>query len=939
MHGKIGGTAGGEPHATTRAAIAATTGRTPSGAAGWAIDRPAGGRRRPPGVCAAGAAAAIVILAAALVMLSAAGPARADVTWSGDVVPDDPTTWTAETDGYIGNDADGTLDITAGGCVSAHYVYVARSSGTTGALRVAGPGSTWANEGCLYVGYYGAGTLDISDGGTVGSGPGQVAAKPGSTGAVTVSGAGSTWTGMYSLHIGEYGTGTLAVTGGGVVSNDCGCIGDEAGSVGAVTVDGADSVWTSSGSLYVGGAGRGTLEITGGAAVSTDSACIAFDEGSGAVTVDGAALSCTSGLTVGRYGTAELLVTGGGAVHSAHCYIGKWSGSAGTVTVNGAGSTWTNTGMLRLGEQGNGALRITAGGAVTIHKDILIGGGAGTIHLDGGTLTTGGFLGRFDDLSGTGTLHTHGLVTDDDLVFDATHGPSQSFVIDDNPGQNITVHLEVDGGGTLGAGFSSAGTMIVSDGIAVASTAGYIGYKEGAVGSATVAGPGSTWTSGDLRVGYRGSGTLKVSAGGGVSSNESCIGSYAGSTGAAEVKGQGSTWTNSGDLWIGSSGSGTLSITDGGIVTVQGRTQLSRFKDSSGAIHFDDGTLTTGSLLAAADDLSGRGTIYAHGFVSDVDLVFDAAHGMRQTFAISNSPGQDIAVHLDVDGSADMGAAFGGQGTMAIRDGVTVASAEGYIAYASGSTGTVTVDGPGSRWTASGPLYVGRGGDGTLEITGGGAAHSNGARVGQEYRSTGTVTVDGAGSQWISGTGMLHIGYDGAGTLAVTNGGTVRSMGGLVAGRHYGTGVVVVDGAGSTWAISFALLVGTMGDGTLTITGGGLVSVDGTLHLGPYGMFGDGVVNMASGGMLALFGRADGSLAEFLNLVEGTDAIRYWNETIADWDDITNATPGEEYYLHYRTAGDLAGYTVLTVPEPATLALLAPAALALLRRRRRSAGR
>ena len=41
------------------------------------------------------------------------------------------------------------------------------------------------------------------------------------------------------------------------------------------------------------------------------------------------------------------------------------TGSTGTVTVDGAGSTWTNAGELSVGGRGNGTLNILNGGSVS----------------------------------------------------------------------------------------------------------------------------------------------------------------------------------------------------------------------------------------------------------------------------------------------------------------------------------------------------------------------------------------------------------------------------------------------------------------------------------------------------------------------------------------------------------------------------------------------
>ncbi|MGB2822537.1 MAG: hypothetical protein WBF17_16250, partial [Phycisphaerae bacterium] len=68
---------------------------------------------------------------------------------------------------------------------------------------------------------------------------------------------------------------------------------------------------------------------------------------------------------------------------------------------------------------------------------------------------------------------------------------------------------------------------------------------------------------------------------------------------------------------------------------------------------------------------------------------------------------------------------YAGIGTLNIANGGAVSSTYPYIAYSSDSNGTVTVDGSGSTWTNSSPLYVGYEGTGELTIRNGGTASSN----------------------------------------------------------------------------------------------------------------------------------------------------------------------------------------------------------------------
>ncbi|MDP6060213.1 MAG: hypothetical protein QGH33_15035, partial [Pirellulaceae bacterium] len=110
-------------------------------------------------------------------------------------------------------------------------------------------------------------------------------------------------------------------------------------------------------------------------------------------------------------------------------------------------------------------------------------------------------------------------------------------------------------------------------------------------------------------------------------------------------------------------------------------------------------------------------------------------------------------------------------------------------------------------------------------------------------------------------------------------------------------GTVTVDGPGSTWEISDYLRVGYYGgSGILEINNGGLVSVGGVLWIDRANDK-DDFINMATRGMLALYGEADDSLTDFLDLIKGTDDIRYWNDDA--WAPITAATPGSDYTLEY----------------------------------------
>ncbi len=466
-------------------------------------------------------------------------------------------------------------------------------------------------------------------------------------------------------------------------------------------------------------------------------------------------------------------------------------------------------------------------------------------------------------------------------------------------------------------GKTADGGITVSSGAVLPSSSGYVGDEAAATGTATITGTGSHWNnSGALSIGRFGDGILNVEDGGLVTSAAGLLGVEVGATGAAIVSGSGSQWSSDHYLYVGFAGDGALTVADGGEVT-------------------------TATLWASLDDLHGNGTIIAtEGAVLDADLRFDASGG-TQAIATFGTGG---TLSVTANGGT-LGAGYKSWGSLTIADGVEVTSSSGHIGRWPEAMGIATVTGTDSHWTIQSDMfYIGGGGNGALNVEAGGTVTSTISYIGGGSRSTGVATITGSGSQWNSN--RLYIGRFGSGSLNVKEGGLVTSKSGEVGP----TSTVTITGSGSEWSMvdglilrgplnveaggrissesgflsstsakvigsgsAWSLLEELDVDGSLSIARGGLVTVAGELSTN-HGAY----LNMTTGGMLALFGEADDSITQFLNLFQGTDAIRYWSADLVDWAPITDATYGDDYTLEYLTTGDLAGYTVLTVGEVPT---------------------
>jgi T5SS/PEP-CTERM-associated repeat protein len=197
-----------------------------------------------------------------------------------------------------------------------------------------------------------------------------------------------------------------------------------------------------------------------------------------------------------------------------------------------------------------------------------------------------------------------------------------------------------------------------------------------------------------------------------------------------------------------------------------------------------------------------------------------------------------FAYHLSVGANPDATT----PGRLNITDGGTVytSTVGGIQGFWIGfGTGAATVDGIGSSLiNQGGGFSVSSSTSATLMIRSGATVSSqgNGAYIGGDpwgspTASTGSVTVDGAGSTLNIVGECLTIGYHGSGTLTVVRGSGVTTATTVIGSYAGSNGLVRIDGAGSTWANSGDISVGSSGAAMVTISGGGAVSSGGSITI------------------------------------------------------------------------------------------------------------
>ena len=350
-----------------------------------------------------------------------------------------------------------------------------------------------------------------------------------------------------------------------------------------------------------------------------------------------------------------------------------------------------------------------------------------------------------------------------------------------------------------GAVNQSAGTTTISPGFDLS-----LAWGGGSTGTYTLGG-GALAANQSEFIGYSGTGTFNHTAGTNTVTGDLYLGYNGGSVGDYTLSG-GALAANQSEF-IGYSGIGTFNHT-------AGTNTLNSNATGSFFVGYNAGA--TGTY-----NLSGTGSLASNEFV----FIGHSGTGVfNQTGGTHTISGYSVMGGFTVPNSLCLGYNTGSSGTYTLSGGnLSVTDGGEFIGFQSSGIAGTFIQSGGTHFVSL-DLYIGLSSTSTgrYEQTGG-TFHSNGnVRIAEH--GGGELIVDGPTTTFTSGGYLSLAFFDGTGSLVISGGGTVNTLGALGAeiGRNSGTAYVTVNGPGSHWDVTTELDFDT---GTVDIQNQGSLSV------------------------------------------------------------------------------------------------------------------
>ena len=238
-----------------------------------------------------------------------------------------------------------------------------------------------------------------------------------------------------------------------------------------------------------------------------------------------------------------------------------------------------------------------------------------------------------------------------------------------------------------------------------------IGFQVLSAGTVTIDDPDTIWeNNGRIIVGSDGEGRLNILNGGMLATDNTDIGRNFGSSGAVLISGPGSSCFSSGVLTVGSSGEGELLITEQAVLqNMTFGTTIGRSEDGSGCVTIDGpGSLWAARGIVVSLERDGFGPnaklniLNGGSCTSSIVIIGDHI----DAFGVVTVDGAESL--LDVEGNILCG--DNGLGILDVLNKGTVNCHDAFISRfdpGSSASARLTIDGQGSRFTASGMMSVG----------------------------------------------------------------------------------------------------------------------------------------------------------------------------------------------------------------------------------------